>query len=69
MLMERTIPITILFIASFGLKARTALAHPNSGVVVDRQGAVFFQDIVGRSIWKMHVQGKLTKYNDKLGGH
>ncbi len=69
MLMNRSIPITILVIASLGLPARTALAHPSSGIVVDQQGRVFFQDTVGRAIWKIDPQGKLTKYYDKLGGH
>jgi sugar lactone lactonase YvrE len=69
MLMNRPIPITILVIASFGLPARTALAHPSSGIVVDQQGQVFFQDIGGGVIWKIDAQGKLTKYYDKLGGH
>jgi sugar lactone lactonase YvrE len=69
MLMNRPIPITILVIASFGLPARTALAHPSSGIVVDQKGQVFFQDIVGGVIWKIDAQGKLTKYYDKLGGH
>jgi hypothetical protein len=29
----------------------------------------FFQDVGGRAIWKIDVQGKLTKYDDELGGH
>jgi sugar lactone lactonase YvrE len=69
MLMNRPIPITILVIASFGLAARTALAHPSSGIVVDQQGQVFFQDTLGGAIWKIDAQGKLTKYYDKMGGH
>jgi hypothetical protein len=44
-------------------------AHPGSGIVVDPQGQVFFQDSVGRAIWKIDAQGKLTKFYDKLGGH
>ncbi len=69
MLMNRTVPITILVIASFALPARTVSAHPSSGIIVDPQGQVFFQDILGGAIWKIDVQGKLTKYYDKLGGH
>jgi sugar lactone lactonase YvrE len=46
-----------------------AWAHPGSGIVVDQQGQVFFQDIVGHTIWKIDAQGKLTKYYDGLGGH
>src|SRR5262245_10917847 len=46
-----------------------ASAHPGSGIVVDGQGQVFFQDIVGRTSWKIEEQGKLTKFSDKVGGH
>ena len=49
--------------------SRSVSAHPSSGIVVDQQGQVFFQDIVGGAIWKIDAQGKLTKYYDKLGGH
>jgi sugar lactone lactonase YvrE len=69
MLTNRPIPTTILVVASFALPARTAWAHPSSGIVVDQQGQVFFQDIRGGAIWKIDAQGKLTKFYDKLGGH
>jgi sugar lactone lactonase YvrE len=69
MLTNRAAPITLLVIASFAQIARTASAHPSSGIVVDQQGQVYFQDIVGRAIWKIDAQGRLTKYHDKLGGH
>jgi sugar lactone lactonase YvrE len=69
MWMIRPIPATILVIASVALPACTASAHPSSGIVVDQRGQVFFQDAVGRAIWKIDVQGNLTKYHDKLGGH
>jgi sugar lactone lactonase YvrE len=46
-----------------------AFAHPGSGIVVDEKGQVFFQDTVGRAIWKIDAQGKLTKFDDKRGGH
>src|SRR6266404_7388491 len=46
-----------------------AFAHPGSGIVVDPQGQVFFQDSLGRAIWKIDAQGKPTKYSDQLGGH
>jgi sugar lactone lactonase YvrE len=69
MLVNGRMPVTILAIASFVLPARTASAHPGSGIVVDQQGRVFFQDIVGGAIWKIDTQGNLTKYYDRLGGH
>jgi sugar lactone lactonase YvrE len=44
-------------------------AHPGSGIVVDGQGQVYFQDSAGRSIWKIDATGKLSKFSDKVGGH
>jgi hypothetical protein len=69
MLIIRRIPATILVITSLVLPARTAPAHPSSGIVVDQKGQVFFQDIVARAIWRIDAQGNLTKYYDRLGGH
>ncbi len=56
--------LTILGAASF-----TAAAHQGSGIVVDAQGNVFFQDSAARTIWKIDPQGKVTAHHDKLGGH
>jgi sugar lactone lactonase YvrE len=69
MVINRRIPATILVIASFAIRAQTASAHPSSGIVVDDQGQVFFQDFVGSAIWKIDAQGKLSKYYGELGGH
>jgi sugar lactone lactonase YvrE len=69
MLANSRIPITILAIALLASPAPIASAHPSSGIVVDQQGQVFFQDIVAGAIWKIDVQGNLTKYYDQLGGH
>jgi sugar lactone lactonase YvrE len=65
----RILTSTILWFVSLALMAPVASAHPSSGIVVDQQGQVYFQDIVGRAIWKIDAQGKLTKFYDKLGGH
>jgi sugar lactone lactonase YvrE len=51
------------------LTATVAAAHPASGIIVSKSGDVFFQDIVGKAIWKIDAAGKLTKYYDKMGGH
>jgi sugar lactone lactonase YvrE len=69
MFMNRCIPTTILVIALFALSARSTSAHPSSGIVVDQQGQVFFQDIVAGVVWKIDALGQLAKYYDKLGGH
>ena len=49
--------------------AAAAWAHPSSGIVVDGQGQVYFQDFAGDAIWKIDADGKLTKFSDKVGGH
>jgi len=36
------------------------LAHPGSGIAVDRLGQVYFMD-TGSGLWKIDTQGKLTK--------
>ena len=66
---SRSVAYSLLAWSALGLTARDALGHPSSGIVVNAKGEVFFQDAVGRSIWKIDAQGKLTKYYDKLGGH
>src|SRR5262245_33758653 len=54
---------------AMSLMATVALAHPASGIVVSESGDVYFQDIVGKAIWKIDAAGKLTKFYDKMGGH
>lgn len=43
----------------FWFAAITAQAHPGAGIVVNRQGQVFFTD-TGRGVWKIDAQGNLT---------
>jgi hypothetical protein len=43
------------------LTAAPALAHPGAGIVVDRQGQVFFID-TGAGVWKIDRQGQLKKH-------
>ena len=40
------------------LVGTTASAHPGSGIVVDRNGQVYFTD-TGKGVWKIDAQGKL----------
>jgi hypothetical protein len=40
--------------------AYEVLAHPGSGIVVDRQGNIYFVD-TGSGVWKIDRNGKLTK--------
>ena len=50
-------------IATLCLCATPALAHPGSGIAVDRSGQVYFID-TGAGIWKIDLQGRLVH----LGG-
>src|ERR1051325_3415378 len=40
--------------------APPARAHPGSGIVVDRQGQVYFID-TGAGVWKIDLQGNLSR--------
>src|SRR5262249_12393730 len=59
----------VLAAALLVLLAAEARPHPGSGIVVDQQGQVYFQDSVGRAIWKVDADGRLTKYSGTQGGH
>jgi len=39
--------------------ATSTSAHPGSGIVVDKQGQIFFTD-TGQGVWKIDNQGKLS---------
>jgi sugar lactone lactonase YvrE len=65
----RSAACSLLACSFLGLATRDALGHPSSGIVVDEKGQVFFQDAVGRAIWKIDPSGKLSKYNDRISGH
>jgi streptogramin lyase len=54
--MIRTLTIIVLCV----LLGTSASAHPGSGIVVDKQGQVFFTD-TGRGVWKIDGQGNLTR--------
>ena len=48
--------IALVMVAVFSL---SIVAHPGSGIVVDRRGEVYFLD-TGSGVWKIDLQGKLT---------
>jgi sugar lactone lactonase YvrE len=50
----------ILYAVVFLLSSRDGFAHPGSGIVVDRQGNVYFFD-TGAGVWKIDRAGKVTK--------
>lgn len=47
-------------LASAWLLARSAAAHPGSGIFVDRTGRVYFLD-TGSGLWRVEANGSLTK--------
>lgn len=47
---------TLVMVAVF---SASIMAHPGSGIVVDRRGEVYFLD-TGAGVWKIDLQGKLT---------
>ena len=49
----------ILSIAVAGLLATAAMAHPGSGILVDRLGQVYFID-TGSGLWKIDTKGGLS---------
>jgi hypothetical protein len=51
------ISLTNLLVAVFSM---SIMAHPGSGIVVDRRGEVYFLD-TGSGVWKIDLQGKLTQ--------
>jgi DNA-binding beta-propeller fold protein YncE len=51
--------VTLLTLTLAGLLPGAALAHPGSGIVVDRLGQVYFVDMVS-GIWKLDPRGTLT---------
>lgn len=52
------IRISIIVVLSV-LLSISASAHPGSGIVVDKDGQVFFTD-TGRGVWKIDLAGNLT---------
>ncbi len=53
--MIRTVVAVMLCV----MLATEVFAHPGSGIVVDKDGQVFFTD-TGRGVWKIDVAGSLT---------
>ena len=58
--MRKLVRIAIfLFLAAASLLSTSALAHPGSGIEIDRTGQIFFLD-TGSGLWKLDTLGKLT---------
>lgn len=57
-LRETCCRIAVIIVAA-SLLSSPVLAHPGSGIAVDRLGQVYFLD-TGAGLWKIDAQGKLT---------
>jgi DNA-binding beta-propeller fold protein YncE len=55
----------VLALAAACVLSVPALAHPGSGIAVDRSGQVWFLD-TGSGLWKIDTQGRLTKHSGLL---
>jgi sugar lactone lactonase YvrE len=55
--------LSAMLLALLGGLFGTASAHPGSGIVVDREGRVFFTD-TGRGVWKVSAQGELSLFHN-----
>jgi sugar lactone lactonase YvrE len=53
----------------FALATLTAFAHPGSGIIVDANGQIFFQDAATRAVWKIDARGRLSEFHTGIGGH
>jgi DNA-binding beta-propeller fold protein YncE len=58
----------LALIAQWSLGPLTALAHPGSGIVVDKAGNVYFNH-TGRGVGKIDSHGMLTYVGETRGGH
>src|SRR6266699_2952282 len=64
---KRTIfSVALMLIAPGVLSTDEAQAHPASGIVVDRQGQVYFSDL--ETVWKIDTQGRLTVFREGVRG-
>src|SRR5215813_10397915 len=60
--------IILLVAAGLSVGGSIALAHPGSGIVVDKEGNVYFTH-TGRGCGKIDLQGRLTYIHQSRGGH
>lgn len=60
---NRATLLVALALAIMGLRTDSIMAHPGSGIAVDRQGQVYFLD-TGSGLWKIDRQGKVTHLSE-----
>jgi sugar lactone lactonase YvrE len=61
--MKTKATITITTLVTLAV-ANSALAHPGSGIAVDRDGQVYFTQTNGKGTWKVNPKGELTLISD-----
>jgi DNA-binding beta-propeller fold protein YncE len=55
----------VLILAAASLLSATAIAHPGSGIALDRLGQVYFLD-TGSGLWRIDLRGRLTHLSSTL---
>jgi len=57
--------LTAVAVTAVSLLPASIMAHPGSGIAVDRHGQVYFLD-TGSGLWRIDTQGRLTHLSDLL---
>src|SRR5918996_600368 len=66
----RSIIIIVLAVLAAGLVcAENVRAHEGWGIVVDRQGQIYFSDIPTKTIWRITREGKLEAFLSNKHSH
>lgn len=65
-LMRVSLPFLLFLVASSFVFAGRAMAHPPTGIVVDRNGVVYFSDL--ETIWRVNPQGQLAVFRPGVRG-
>jgi len=58
--------LQLLLIAALQFAHQSAFAHPPTGIVVNRQGIVYFTDL--ETVWKLDINGSLTVFRAGVNG-
>jgi sugar lactone lactonase YvrE len=58
--------IIIVAVCATLLFSQAALAHPATGIVIDRSGNIYFSDL--ETVWKIDKQGKLSVFRAGVSG-
>jgi len=56
----------LLLLAALNFAHQSAFAHPPTGIVVNKQGIVYFTDL--ETVWKLDINGSLTVFRSGVNG-